>query len=59
MLSCSCTKFFEKMALFMKVKSALQCRGHHKKMEEKYRYPYRILKDEISKMGRNLHEFEL
>ena len=46
------------MSRFLKIKTPLQCRGHHKKMELKYKYPYRIIKEEIEKQGKRLRDFQ-
>jgi len=43
------------MSAFLKSKSALQCRSHHQKYEEKYKYPHRIIREEKDKICPNLY----
>jgi hypothetical protein len=38
------------MAVFIPSKTDIQCRSHHHKFELKYKYPYRIVKEEKTKL---------
>ena len=46
----SSNNFFKEMAGLVKSKTEIQCRSHHHKYEEKYKYPYRIIKEERIKL---------
>jgi hypothetical protein len=47
--------FFNEMSSFIKSKSGTQCRSHHQKYENKYKYPHRIIKQEKPKMNSKVY----
>ena len=50
MLLLSSNNFFKEMSVFIQSKTDIQCRSHHHKYETKYKYPYRIIKEERNRL---------
>lgn len=45
------------MASFIGTKTGIQCRSHHQKYENKYKYPHRIINEEKDRFDQEFYQF--